>query len=372
MPKILGRVRLGILALLASAFPVAAHVGSPDVYLEGRAGPYQLFVTVRPPSVIPGVAELEVRSESKGVRELRAVPLPISSVGAKFAPVPDTLSVSKEDPQFLTGSLWIMVPGSWQVRISADGEQGKGVLSVPLPSVALTTKRMQPGLGILLSVLGIFLVGGLAAMAGASVREAKLPAGTEIGPEASNRGKIATVVALVVIGAVLWFANAWWDSEASSYRKKVYKPLQMQAQLSDTGELLLNLNDPGWLTPLRRVDFRQVLFTRSVDDFVPDHNHLMHLYAIRQPGLDAVYHLHPQLVDRGRFRLRLPGMMPGDYKLYADVVHRNGFPETLVTSLKMPAGLPARGLEGDDAAGRGAPYTEVPATSTSFRLPDGY
>ena len=82
MPKIRGRVRLGILALLATALPVAAHVGSPDVYLEGRAGPYQLFVTVRPPSVIPGVAELEVRSESKGVRELRAVPLPISSVGA--------------------------------------------------------------------------------------------------------------------------------------------------------------------------------------------------------------------------------------------------------------------------------------------------
>jgi hypothetical protein len=179
-------------------------------------------------------------------------------------------------------------------------------------------------------------------------------------------------MALIVISAVLWFGNAWWNSEAASYQQKVYKPLRMQAQLSDKGELLLNLNDPGWLTPLRRVDFRQVLFTRSVDDFVPDHNHLMHLYAIRQPGLDVVYHLHPELADRGRFRLRLPAMIRGEYKLYADVVHRNGFPETLVASVRVPAGLPARDLEGDDAAGQAAPYTETPATSTQFQLPDGY
>jgi len=39
-----------------------AHVGSPDIYAEGAAGPYRLLVTVRPPLVIPGVAEIEVRT----------------------------------------------------------------------------------------------------------------------------------------------------------------------------------------------------------------------------------------------------------------------------------------------------------------------
>ena len=39
-----------------------AHVGSKDVFQQVTAGPYKLFVTVRMPNVIPGVANVEVRS----------------------------------------------------------------------------------------------------------------------------------------------------------------------------------------------------------------------------------------------------------------------------------------------------------------------
>jgi hypothetical protein len=56
--------------LLALALPAYAHVGSPDVFYEGDAGPYHLFVTVRLPQVIPGVAVVEVRSNSPDVREI--------------------------------------------------------------------------------------------------------------------------------------------------------------------------------------------------------------------------------------------------------------------------------------------------------------
>jgi hypothetical protein len=76
-----GRPRPAWLMLFISLFFWAvaqAHIGSPDVYFDGKAGPYQLFVTVRPPLVIPGVAELEVRSQTPGVRDIRAIPLPLS------------------------------------------------------------------------------------------------------------------------------------------------------------------------------------------------------------------------------------------------------------------------------------------------------
>src|SRR6185437_12599886 len=183
------------LVLAALAITAQAHVGSPHVYLDGKAGPYQLFVTVRPPLVIPGVARLEIRSQTPGVRDIRAVPLPISGPGAQFAPVPDTLKTSPQDPQFFTGSLWMMATGSWEVRLTVDGPQGKGVLSIPVPSAARTTRKMQLGLGALLSLLGIFLVGGVVAMAGAAVREAKVKAGTALNPEAKRRGRIAMSVA---------------------------------------------------------------------------------------------------------------------------------------------------------------------------------
>ena len=47
------------LLLISLGLLAQAHVGSPDIYLDGKAGPYQLFVTIRPPTVIPGVAQIE-------------------------------------------------------------------------------------------------------------------------------------------------------------------------------------------------------------------------------------------------------------------------------------------------------------------------
>src|SRR5207237_2555851 len=37
---------------------LSAHVGSPDVFYSGRAGPYDVRVIVRPPEVVPGVARV--------------------------------------------------------------------------------------------------------------------------------------------------------------------------------------------------------------------------------------------------------------------------------------------------------------------------
>jgi hypothetical protein len=98
----------------------------------------------------------------------------------------------------------------------------------------------------------------------------------------------------------------------------------------------------------------------------------MHLYAIRQPGMDAVFHLHPTQIAAGDFRLDLAAMPPGQYSLYADVVHANGFPETLVTSITVPTGMPSSTVsDKDDAAAIAPPITASPL-GNSFRLPDGY
>src|SRR5262245_39454190 len=97
-----------LLAVLLTAVPCFAHVGSPDVYLGGQAGPYRLLVTVRPPAMIPGLAQIEVRSESPDVRELKVVPLYIVGEGSKYPPSGDQLQRSKDDQQFFSGQLWIM------------------------------------------------------------------------------------------------------------------------------------------------------------------------------------------------------------------------------------------------------------------------
>lgn len=37
-----------------------AHVGSPGVVYEGKAGPYTIMVNINPPDVIPGTATVSV------------------------------------------------------------------------------------------------------------------------------------------------------------------------------------------------------------------------------------------------------------------------------------------------------------------------
>jgi hypothetical protein len=155
----------------------------------------------------------------------------------------------------------------------------------------------------------------------------------------------------------------------------------MQADLNSAGLLHLSLsdhsldhvpNDSSGSRASRRVRLQPAFFSRTTDDLVMDHDHLMHLYMIREPGLDIVYHLHPQRTGAGEFELRMPETDPGRYRLYADIVHANGFPETLVADIDVPAGLPGRALIGDDARGSGGPWQDSDANTSTFRLPDGY
>jgi hypothetical protein len=98
---------------------------------------------------------------------------------------------------------------------------------------------------------------------------------------------------------------------------------------------------------------------------------VMHLYAIRQPGMDAVFHLHPAVVSPGDLQMTLPSMPPGTYRLYADIVHASGFPETLTANLVVPAGLPQAPLSAEDASGTPPPLSQG-ELGNAYKLPDGY
>src|SRR5262244_1730878 len=120
-----------LVAFLFWAGALFAHVGSPDIFYQGDAGPYRLLITIRPPQVVPGVAEIEIRSSQEGVESVRVAPLRITA-GKQFSPVPDPAKQSKDDPQFFSGSLWLMSTGEWKVLVHVDGKSGKGEIAVPV------------------------------------------------------------------------------------------------------------------------------------------------------------------------------------------------------------------------------------------------
>ena len=60
---------------LAMTVVLAAHVGSPDVFRSGMAGPYAVDVVVRPPQVIPGIADILVRVADPRVSRVTVRPV---------------------------------------------------------------------------------------------------------------------------------------------------------------------------------------------------------------------------------------------------------------------------------------------------------
>src|SRR5947207_1426311 len=78
--KIMNRARmalvLGVMSLTALLpLSAGAHVGSPNVFFEGRAGAYPVHVIIRPAEVIPGLAEISVRVEARGLERVTALPI---------------------------------------------------------------------------------------------------------------------------------------------------------------------------------------------------------------------------------------------------------------------------------------------------------
>ena len=356
---------LGLLILLIG-FPAFAHVGSPDVFLEGNAGPYKLFVTVRVPQVIPGIAQIEIRSESPDVREIRIAPMQLTGPGSQYAPTPDVAERSKTDPQFFTGNLWLMEFGSLQVRVDADGARGPGHLSVPVPAVAQRTLAMQKPLGFLLLALMLLLASAIVSIASAAVREGDLPPGASA-PASKIRGsRVALAIAAAVVIGILFIGGEWWKSDDARFARRVYSPPQLEASLSPNGHLVLRANSG----PIVAGNPRRPADTLTLSNLIPDHEHLMHFFMIRTPQMDSFWHLHPTPGADETFSLDLPNIPPGHYQLFADVVLSSGFPVTMVGQLDVPpfSGGP---LTGDNSGINTARLSDSPKDDPSSTLSDG-
>ena len=107
----------------------------------------------------------------------------------------------------------------------------------------------------------------------------------------------------------------------------------------------------------------------NMEEVVPDHNHLMHLFLLG-PGLDRLWHLHPERVESGAFAEDLPAIPAGHYQIFADVVDKSGYPWTLVGSIDLPQ-ISGKPPAGDDSSWSGAALLPAPADSTIAQLPDG-
>jgi hypothetical protein len=350
-------------ALLFIATTALAHVGSPDVYYEGDAGPYHLLVLVRPPAMVPGIAYVDVRPTSGSVNNVSVVPVYLTGLESGFPPSPDRLEPAAGEPRSFTGKVWLMASGSWEIRIHVNGEQGNAELAVPVPAFARRTLPMQKGLGALLLSLLLFLSVGIVSIAGAAAREGILDPGLVPSAQQVYRGRVAMAVAIAVVLAALSLGNWWWNAEAADLvHRMLYQPPTVNVSIQSGNRLALQIADNFW-HELRKKSWSMRL--------IPDHGHLMHLFLLRIPAMDRFYHLHPAQSQDGTFTVDLPGVAQGHYRIFADIVRESGFPETIVREIDLPdiAGMT---LSGDDSEAIAPSFGSVSTKAEkSAVLPDG-
>jgi len=349
-----------VLILLCFARPACAHVGSPNVFYVGDAGPYHLSVTVMVPQVIPGIAEVKVRTSSDQLREVSTVVTRLSGAGSLYAPVPDLAHRSPVDPHLFTSSVWLMEYGSLRILLKVSGSRGNAELSVPVASFARQSLPMPRWLGALLLALTAGLAVGAVSIVGAAARESRLSPGATADERSHHRGRVAMAVTAVILAGIFYLAFAWWDADALRHTglTRRFKSPPVAVTLKEDSRLKLTATDPVWVK------------YRVTEKLLPDHGHPMHLFLIRMPAFDRFWHLHPVRTEDGDFEVNLPPLDAGRYQVFADVVDESGFPWTLLGTVDLPQ-IKGAVLSPDDSGGSFAPLPENRSGSATDVLRDG-
>ena len=239
--------------LLALAGAASAHVGSPDVFFQGNAGPYPLLVTIRPPDVIPGVARIEVRSLRPGVERIELTPTPMTGPAATHPPIADVAQrvdslgfrgLAVADERWIVGSAHSSQRSEGRGRDAgaraggrtsdAAHEQGRELLPVRDDGTARGGHGRDRG-------------------SGRARGAARSGSHSEALESEDNGGDDMRVHSY---GGALWSGNTWWGNDAATYSQRIYKPLGITASLNQPDLLQFQITDPGLAptAPTRRSD----------------------------------------------------------------------------------------------------------------------
>ncbi len=315
------KTTITFILLLFFTITTQAHVGSAGVVFEGQAGKYALQVYVQPPDVIPGTAKVTILADGADISHVGISPI-YFWFGDEGTPRSDEALPVKGETNRFEGQIWLMNSGATSVQVEIEGARGKGKLIVPVSATSTARRTMPAGLGWILAALGIFLIGVLTTIFGASVSDSLQPVGEKASTKTIRKRITGSLVGAIICGLLLWIGNNWWNSETEKYKKNMFKPYTSITKIVDGNTLKLTVDS-------------NTVYERWLSYVIPDHGKLMHLFLVRKGSMDAFAHLHPVRIDTLNFAATLPNLPVGKYYVFADVMRFNGFQYTITDSVEI-------------------------------------
>ena len=333
----------------------SAHVGSPDVWYRGAAGPHQLLVHIEAPPVIPGIATVNVRAESDSVD---SVTVTLTRADAVVPPPALVADREKNNNRQFRARLWVMTEGSYSIIVNVSGKPGTGVANVPLGAVPLRRLQFSWPMGIVLGIAGIVLFVGILSIVGAGVREGVLAPGADPDSEQFNRASRAMIKVGVAVLLVIFGGWRWWVAEDEAFERSRSKPLNAAATVGDSS-LSVAITDEEWIAFVKgTVRPRPGRGGERGPAVMEDHGKVMHLFVVDATNGRAFAHLHPVTSDTITFTAPLPPLLRGSYIVFADLVQESGFAMSLATPVELPDLTTSSFVrDPDDSHVRGTPAT---------------
>lgn len=346
-----------------------AHIGSPDIFFDGTAGPYPVRVTVRIPGVIPGRAEISARVQTSDPVQVSFLPI-YSYTPVTNTPPADVGQLVGGETNLYAGELWLMRFGAYSVEVRIHGPNGDGTVEIPVNAMATRQLPMPSVLGKMLFLLCAILVIGGIGIAAAAGREAALPAGATTGKSQRWKGFFAAAAATIIFVLSLYGGKNWWASEARGFqyhlREGAWPDLETTVRTEGADRILQLEIGPEFFKHNNRVSL------------IPDHGKLMHFFLVREGSRDAFAHLHPIRKKNDTFEVALPPLPAGRYDIFCDLTFEGGTSSTATNSILLPpvpTGAPdTNAFERDpDDSWANAPTAANSTTNsaTIYRMPDG-
>ncbi|MEM7586906.1 MAG: hypothetical protein AAF560_26180 [Acidobacteriota bacterium] len=232
---------LALVFWLLGALPAAGHIGSPDVFYDGQAGPWSIRVIVRAPEEIPGLSEITVRVHEPGAEVVRVRPVRWD-LDLTSAPAAKVAQAVRGGNSLWNAELWFSTPGSYSVYVEVEGAAGTGTAIVPFHPTVTQKLELRPLPRAPLIALGLLLLAGFVRLVWAGVRTILEP-GAEIRLNLVRNSLGLMVVALALISIILHGGEKWWDGVDMASLGDPWSSFSMSAALrSAAGPRVLDLH----------------------------------------------------------------------------------------------------------------------------------